>query len=221
MKGEKQMLIRILSTRIIVAALTFLIGISAATAWLFSRAPEQELRVSIPDERWVHIWFESTSMDTKSINEITSEAGLPNLRTTVLPGDDLEVRVWVDASEYGRAFILRRSAGQWSAIRLRGMLRGQQLQKHEVCAAPRSGWGGAWVRLVDAGILTLPDAAGIQCRAGVLDGVGYVVEVSTDKTYRTYMYDTPLYAKCDEAKQMIKIADIIEEEFGWDGADTQ
>ncbi len=215
------MLIRTLSTRFIVAALTFLIGISAATAWLFSRSPKQELHVSIPDERWVHIRFESTGMDTKSINEITSEAGLPNLRATVLPGDDMEVRVWVDASEYGRAFILRRAAGQWSAIRLRGMLREQKLQKYAVLSAPRSGWDGAWGRLMNAGILTLPDAAGIQCKAGVLDGIGYIVEVNKDKAYRTYMYDNPQHAKCDEAKQMIKIANIIEEEFGWNGPKIQ
>jgi predicted TIM-barrel enzyme len=28
------------------------------------------------------------------------------------------------------------------------------------------------------------------------------------------MYDNPNYAKCNEAKQMIKIGDIIVEEFG-------
>jgi hypothetical protein len=42
------------------------------------------------------------------------------------------------------------------------------------------------------------------------------VEVSKDRRYRTYMYDNPQYSKCDNAKQMIKIADIIEDEFGWE-----
>jgi hypothetical protein len=29
------------------------------------------------------------------------------------------------------------------------------------------------------------------------------------------MYDNPQYAKCDDARQMIKIVDIIVNEFGW------
>jgi hypothetical protein len=69
---------------------------------------------------------------------------------------------------------------------------------------------------VSAGILILPDAAEIQCRAGILDGMGYVVELCKDRTYRTYMYDNPQYANCDDAKQMIKIAGIIQDEFGWE-----
>ena len=205
-----------LSIRLIAASLAFLIGIAAATLWLTSRSHKQELRVSIPDHRWVHIWFEATGLSTKSIDELSGEAGLAKLRTTLLPGDDLEVRFWVDAAEYGRALIIRRSAGRWSAIRLRGMQRNQNLQKQEIHSAPHSGWEGAWEKLVNAGMLTLPDAAEVQCRVSGLDGIGYIVEVNIDKTYRTYMYDTPQYAKCDQARQVIRIAEIIEEEFGWD-----
>jgi hypothetical protein len=40
------------------------------------------------------------------------------------------------------------------------------------------------------------------------------VEVNKDKAYRTYMYDHPNHAKCDEAKQMLKVGEIIAEEFG-------
>ena len=45
------------------------------------------------------------------------------------------------------------------------------------------------------------------------DGMSYVVEFNSNGTYRTYLYDNPGYAKCDEAKQMIKIANIVSEEF--------
>ena len=78
---------------------------------------------------------------------------------------------------------------------------------------PKSGWDVAWQRLVDTGILTLPDAEKIDCRGGALDGMSYVVQYKLKNTYRTYMYDNPNYAKCDEAKQMIEINRIIAEEF--------
>ena len=46
-----------------------------------------------------------------------------------------------------------------------------------------------------------------------LDGMSYVVEYNRDGSYRTYMYDNPDNAKCDEAKRMIKIGNMIAEEF--------
>ena len=209
------MIIRKLSTRLLIPTCTFLIGISVS-AWLLRPSPTQEFHVSIPDHTWVKICFELDGLETKSINEITREAELTNLRAAALPGDDIEVRVWVNALRNSRALILRRSAGRWSAIHLRGMLTGQKLEKREILVAPHSGWEGAWARLVSASILTLPDAAEIQCRNEILDGAGYAVEISKDRAYRTYMYDNPNYSKCDEAKQMIKLVDIIEDEFGWE-----
>jgi hypothetical protein len=80
--------------------------------------------------------------------------------------------------------------------------------------APKSGWTNAWQRLIDAEILTLPDASSIRCEVGITDGKSYVVEVNKDRTYRTYMYDNPNHAKCAEAKQMIKLGEVIAEEFG-------
>jgi hypothetical protein len=209
---------RKLLIRFIAAFLTFLIGIAVSAIWLFSRPPKQEFRVSIPNERWVHIAFEMPGLASRSINEITGEAGLENLRAAPLPGGDLEVRAWsgfgIDGKTYG--VILRRSAGRWSVVHLYEPGGGQRVQVYEDSqAVPKSGWDKAWGELVGAGILTLPDASAIQCRAGVVDGVGYIVEVNANRSYRTYMYDNPEYAKCGEAKQMIGIADIIEDEFGW------
>jgi hypothetical protein len=60
----------------------------------------------------------------------------------------------------------------------------------------------------------LPDASAIGCSAMMNDGMSYVVEVKRRGIYRTYLYDNPNYAKCDEAKRMIKIGNIVSEEFG-------
>jgi hypothetical protein len=64
------------------------------------------------------------------------------------------------------------------------------------------------------GTLTLPDASAIGCSARINDEMSYVVELNTNGTYRTYVYDNPNAAKCNEAKRMIGIGNIISEEFG-------
>ena len=215
---------RKLTICLIVALLTFLLGITAATVWLAKRqsvvsepqknvvtvTPEKQgLSLNIPRATWEPIFFES-------INERASVAKLPNLRTALLPNNDLEVRIWVGFGLTAlEGLVLRRVDSQWSATHLEGIhsrLPKSEYQKR--LQTPKSGWDASWQRLIDAGILTLPDASEVQCNAGVLDGMSYVIEINMNKTYRTYMYDNPNYAKCNEAKQMIKIGDIRVEEFG-------
>ncbi|MCP9496800.1 MAG: hypothetical protein MSG64_20375 [Pyrinomonadaceae bacterium MAG19_C2-C3] len=213
-----------LTTRFSIALLTFLLGVAAATVLLFKgslseKLPQEghianmaqekhELRSMIPNDRWEPIYF-------KFINERTGEANLPRLRTILLPSDDFEIRVWVGFGQNGEdGLILQRSSDQWSAMHLHGVFERYPPDKYqETLTAPKSGWENAWQRLVEAGILTLPDASAVQCSTHVLDGMSYVVEINMNKTYRTYMYDNPNYAKCNEAKQMIEIGEIIAEEF--------
>lgn len=78
---------------------------------------------------------------------------------------------------------------------------------------PKSGWEGAWQRLTDVGILVLPDASKVDCITYITDGIGYVVEVHTNSTYRTYMYDNPQHAPCEDGKKMMRIGEIIAEEI--------
>jgi hypothetical protein len=170
---------------------------------------KEDLRLLIPNDTWEPIYF-------RSINERTGEANVPSLRTVVLPEGDFEVRVWAGFGLYGiDGLILRRSADRWSAVHLHGMSGRPPLGKYErELDAPKSGWPNAWQRLVDAGVLTLPDSSSIKCDSGINDGKSYVVEVNKDRVYRTYQYDNPDYAKCAEAKQMIKIGEVLAEEFG-------
>jgi hypothetical protein len=113
--------------------------------------------------------------------------------------------------------ILRRASDRWTATFLYGTSErkfGQPFQmKEKVLDVPKSGWEAAWGRLTRAGILTLSDASAVQCHAVALDGMGYVVETSVNGTYRTYRYGNPQLMKCGEAVRMIKIAEIMEEEF--------
>ncbi|MGH9904401.1 MAG: hypothetical protein ACRD8U_02325 [Pyrinomonadaceae bacterium] len=203
------------SIRLIVALSIFLLGVGSTACWLINRTA-QEPRVMIPNENWVPIFFEATGAASKSINELTKEADLPSLRTVVLLNDDLEIRVWIGFGLQGvDGLVLRRSSNQWSGIHLHGMAERPPFpNSQQKLEAPKSGWETVWQRLTDAGILTLPDAASLLCDPGGKDGTSYVVEINMNRMYRTYMYHDPDYANCNEAKQMMRIGEIIDEEFG-------
>jgi hypothetical protein len=169
----------------------------------------KEVQLNIPKDGWEPIFF-------VAINERAKIANLKTLRADALPENEIEVRVWhgfgLTALE---GFGLKRAAGKWSAIHLDGIHpRLPRSEYQRALQAPKSGWELCWQRLEEAGILTLPDAAAIGCSAMINDGMSYVVEFNSKGTYRTYLYDNPSYAKCNEAKQMIKIGNIISEEFG-------
>ncbi|HEY9402010.1 MAG TPA: hypothetical protein VIQ24_04915 [Pyrinomonadaceae bacterium] len=203
---------RKLSIRLVVALLTFILGSAATTAWFIQRqSTEQQVRLSLPNAHWEQIFFRHN-------NQLLEKAKLPSLRTVTLSGDDLEIRTWMGGGSESEVYgvILRRSHGKWSATRIHGIgYHPQLLRYEEILEVPKSGWGAAWARLVNAGVLTLPDASEIQCNFPALDGAGYVVEINLNKTYRTYGYSNPTLAKCEEAKQILRIEEIIEEEFGW------
>lgn len=169
----------------------------------------RKFQVIVPSDTWEPIFF-------KEINERASIAKLSDLRAAALPKDDLETRVWMGFGLTAlRGFILKRSAGQWTGIYVHGIYpRLARRDYQKTFQTPKSGWDECWRRLVGEGILTLPDAPSINCEGGALDGISYVVETNLDNTYRTYMYDNPQFAKCKEAKQIIKIVDILADEFG-------
>lgn len=169
---------------------------------------EQKLRLSIPDAPWVPIFFKSLETHIKDLN-------LPNLRTVVLQDGDLEMRFWADALPNGLdGVILRRINNQWSAVRIQGRYDNQKFPLiRKDLPAPRSGWDGVWVRLVNTEILTLPDGSDVNCNVITMDGITFIIETNFNWSYRTYAYGNPHSAKCNEAKQIISIASILFDEF--------
>jgi hypothetical protein len=83
-----------------------------------------------------------------------------------------------------------------------------------VLPAGRKEFESLWQRLTGAGILTLPDSSTLECDTYGKDGTNYIVEINMNKTYRTYRYHDPNHAACGEAKQMVKIGEIVASEFG-------
>jgi hypothetical protein len=170
--------------------------------------PASEFKLIVPDAIWEKIFFES-------INERAHIASLGSLRVA-LPKDDLELRVW---NGFGltalEGFVLRRRSGTWSAVHLDGIHPGLPKREYQKqLSAPKSGWDNVWRKLVEMEITILPDAEEIGCSTTMLDGMSYVVELNYELTYRTYLYDNPSYAKCEQAKRMISIGNFIASEFG-------
>jgi len=193
--------------------LTALLGAAITFFFIRESQKKRELRLVLPR-------FDVLS--SPGINERLAEVDLPDLRTVLLPDGDFEARVWIGFGLNGEdCFILRYFSGQWSAIQLQGMAEAPPFPNSlTLLSSPKSGWNKAWQRLVDAGILTLPDAVETKCPHAVIDGVSYAVESNINMTYRTYFYSNPWYdrppwyKRCNEAKQMILIGKIIGEEFG-------
>jgi len=147
-----------------------------------------------------------------AINERAKAANLRPLNSMNLNGDDLEFRVWVGFGKKPlEGFVIRRANDQWEGTFLESMNATTRPPYRRELSSPVMGWEFLWSELVDSGLLTLPDASQFQ---GGVDGTSYLVELKKDGFYRTYFYGNPNYQEWKEARQMLKIADLLYTRFG-------
>ncbi len=190
-------------TRLLIAILTFVLGISAVVSWFYYRE-SQKVKIELPDARWESIFF-------KLINKTTELGGLDELRKTSLKRDDIEVRVW---RGFGlgdlEGVILKRTNNQWRAFHVKAddYVEPQRVKVKEL-NPPKSSWNSFWNNIAGKGILTLRDPSEINCEVGGIDAGSYV-EINQNKIYRTYRFSD---GKCDGVLRMEEIGDIISEEF--------
>lgn len=171
------------------------------------RKPE----LSIPDERRDEIF-------QRYINPLTDKYEIGKLREKYLSGDDFEVRVWVSTFEID-GFVLERINDKWTATAIKEIdcEKVSYYPKDKVyelgkinLATPKSGWENTWQKLVETGILDLPDSG----ETAYIDGVGYATEINRNGKYRIYSYSNPKHHKTVESQRMMKIGEIIADEFG-------
>jgi hypothetical protein len=184
-------------------------------------APQKQESVSAPTPQQVEPQLKPVTGDrseplfAETINERAKEANLSSLKSKTLSGDDLEFRVWVGFGKKPlEGFIFKRTNGRWEGTFLESINLTTKPPYRKGLSLPKSGWEQFWRRLVDAGLLTLPDSSQLKDEVRVADGTSYVAEMKKNGTYRTYAYMNPDYQKWEEAKQMLKIADILYTEFG-------
>ncbi|HEX8250536.1 MAG TPA: hypothetical protein VF599_20340 [Pyrinomonadaceae bacterium] len=155
---------------------------------------------------------------TDAINPITDRYGLEKLRETSLAGDDLEVRVWIEAGAEGiDGFVLKRVDDNWSAaavkqIDCRKLNYYPKDKTYELgkinLSAPKSGWENAWQKLVAARMLDLPYSDYIL----TIDESAYALETNINGIYKIRFYGAQ--EKSPEAVQMSIAGEIIADEFG-------
>jgi hypothetical protein len=194
------------NTRFISVLIVFICSALVSSCSLF----EKKLKLEIPDSNWPGIAF-------RYIDATTEFASLRQLREKHLAEDDLEVRVWRSGLMPMEGIVLSRISGIWSALyvvsddccEIRGASK-------KVLPAPKSGWDNLWSSLDAEGISTLPDSSQVDCGPIGPDGIGYVVELNQNNTYRTYMYQTSYAPKCEQVQKIKQIGRIIANEF-YDG----
>lgn len=165
------------------------------------------MKLDVPN--WEPSFFEQ-------IDKRAQKAGLTDLRAAMLDNGDLEVRVWIGFGlDPLKGFVFKRGSGHWEATYLRPIDPESSVGNYQQkLPPPKSGWNQFWDQLIAKGILTLPDSSELGDEDMFPDGESNVVEVNTNRTYRTYKYGIPEYQKWPEAKSVVEITEIIFNEFG-------
>ena len=172
------------------------------------------MKLFIPDDP--SGWFKHVLGET---SKQAAKAGLPDLKTVALSGNDLEMRFWLGSIDGYRGIIFKRSGNHWTATQLEYVDFQGVLNPIQPYPEPEIGWDAFWKKLLSQGILELPDADCFKDRNIVLDGATFFIEVNLPGTYRIYHYSNPQFQTADKgvqdpqaidtAKRMSNIAGLI------------
>ncbi|MEP6900696.1 MAG: hypothetical protein ABJA66_03035 [Actinomycetota bacterium] len=172
--------------------------------------PQQKPKIIIPQRRGDY------SLE-KAVDLCAKAGGLQSLREISLPNGDFEIRFWI-FNRFGiNGLIIRKSGENWSALFVERMpFKNDNLYPENRYINPKSDWQNILQRINEAEIFTLPDSSEVKNYEGdkVNDGFSNIVEINKDGIYRVYEYVNPNWAENPEAKQIVKIGNIIADEFG-------
>jgi hypothetical protein len=141
------------------------------------------------------------------------------LEKTVIPNDDLEVRIWRHSGWWEMwLLVLKRSNGKWSADFQEQIFdeesnKIKKTSKRKI-GEVKLGWENVWKRLTDEGLLTLPSGFENKGWIPCPDCGSVRIETKVGESYRFYSYVEPvLDSDVRETRQVAKIINIIAEEF--------
>jgi hypothetical protein len=106
-----------------------------------------------------------------------------------------------------QGIFVRRGDNMWSARHVPMRQASESPTVKNLTLQPE--WAETWSKLVELGILTLPDDQTLGEKAQAKEGFSYVVEINDGGQYRIYDYDTPEHQRWPEAKKMVEIAKIL------------
>lgn len=163
----------------------------------------------IPKAAWVAPYF-------KIIDSRAREACLMPLRSRIIGGENLELRVWEgNSANRLSGFVIKRQDGNWSAFYIPNTPIVKVRNKTKLqSVTPRSGWDSLINRLSGKGLLTLPDSTQIKGYRNNSDTTFYVFEIGQKNSYRTFMYNNLETQTFSEAKAILEMVNLLKAEFG-------
>jgi hypothetical protein len=157
----------------------------------------------------------------EGINDWAKKEGqLKKLTEISFPGGDFEVRIWmrqgVGTPVGTNGLVIKKEGQKWTGFNVDRMMSVKNDEMKNGFVIPKSEWETVWKKLTASGLLSLPDYTELENYQGdkVEDGVQFIVEINKDKVYRIYTYWNPDLDENNEARQMVRISDIIAGEFG-------
>ena len=180
-------------------------------------------------------WKERAKESEKYLKETSvirsKEFDLSDLQSLDLQKDDLEIRVIKFASfnERNINFQLTKIDGKWFANLIEKIIDKKDLAiknppekvLQRKLNEPKSGWENLYQKLVSEEILTLPNGAEVG-NEPCPDCEVFIVESKVKDNYRVYNYHSPEdFKDVREAQQLVKIINIISEEFGLNVFNTE
>lgn len=173
---------------------------------------------------------ESEKTLKKEIKIFSKKFGLSDLQTQSFRGDELEIRILRLAAFNDKhiTFQLKRIDNKWSANLFEVTIAEKNRHKknppeklsQDNLTEPKSGWENLFQKLVNEEIMTLPIGEEVENEA-CLDCWVYIVETKSKDKYRVYDYHAPEYdTETHESQQLVKILQIISEEFNLDVFDS-
>ena len=139
--------------------------------------------------------------------------------------DSLQIRIWITKSREDsfKVVVLRKKHTEWEGIlynckQFLNLTRDTLINyaKDSILIVPVSGWNYFINGLKVNNIMTMPDFRTIKdYPIQSIGGSNFIVEISTKKIYRLYMFDSPTRNKNSfkEAKNMVKIMSILSREL--------
>lgn len=172
-------------------------------------------KVDIPDKK------ESPQNVLKRLHQANLLLQFENLENGF---HDLQIRLRFGYSrkDTSQFVIFKKINSKWSALLINAdyVLNFNQdsvirINKDQRIKEPKSGWPIFEKKIIDLGILNLPDETKIQNYPQYADGDVLTVEIATPNLYRLYSYSEPLSSSksIKEAKAIEEFLVFIDEEF--------
>lgn len=125
---------------------------------------------------------------------------------------DIEVRVWLTYEvESIKRIIIKKKSGKWSAKYLSTK---NKRTKEVNLGNPKSGWELFWKHLEEQKISSNLDDSLVGAVEPFEESEEVIIESFVEGLYRHYSYNAPRFSENDEGKRVVKILEIISNEFG-------